>query len=592
MSEKKPNNFQDIHVEDYLSPYRTPVITSESFINDYGRNKQSLNGEWNYAVDQYDTCLRQKWFTENYKDAKDYSLPVDFSFDQWPVMKIPSSWNTVAPEYLLYEGPMVFTRCFAYNKKQHGDTKVFLKIGAVNYTARLFLNKEYLGLHRGGSTPFYVDVTNLLQNNNRLIIVADSTRRPEQVPTENTDWFNYGGVYRDVELIFVPELFIKTYQISLLPDNSYNKIQIQIQLSTPVETQVEISIPQLGITNKIQVKKGKASAIIPVENLELWSPENPKLYEVTISTPTDSVSDKIGFRQISVNNRQLYLNGKPIFLKGISYHEESVANGKALTDDERIQNIKIAKDMGCNFMRLAHYPHHENSARIADELGILLWEEIPVYWAIKFNHAATYEDAENQLKELIMRDSNRASVIIWSVGNENLDTDERLEFMSNLAKTAHFMDNTRLVSAACLVDQVNNKIADRLTQHLDVIGINEYYGWYNPDFERLPQMLKNSNPEKPVIITEFGADALPELHGDPTQKGNEEYQEWVYQKQTETLSKIDYVQGMTPWIMYDFRCPRRTAAIQKYYNRKGLLSPDKTYRKKAFYVLQDFYNKK
>lgn len=161
--------------------------------------------------------------------------------------------------------------------------------------------------------------------------------------------------------------------------------------------------------------------------------------------------------------------------------------------------------------------------------------------------------------------------------------------MSNLAKTAHKLDSTRLVSAACLVDQINNKIADRLTDFLDVIGINEYYGWYNPDFEKLPQMLNNSAPDKPVIITEFGADALPELHGSETEKGNEEYQEWVYKKQTETLEKINFIQGMTPWILYDFRCPRRSSSIQKYYNRKGLLSPDKKYRKKAFYILQNFY---
>lgn len=303
----------------------------------------------------------------------------------------------------------------------------------------------------------------------------------------------------------------------------------------------------------------------------------------------DIITDEVGFRQISVENNNICLNGKPLFLKGISAHEESVPNGKALTDEERIENFKIAKEMGCNFMRLAHYPHHENASRLADKIGILLWEEVPVYWAIKFNREKTYLDAENQLKELIIRDFNRCSVIIWSVGNENSDTDERLSFMSKLATTAHQLDNTRLVSAACLVDQVNNKIADRLTTYLDVIGINEYYGWYNPDFERLPQMLNNSNPDKPVIITEFGADALPELHGSETEKGNEEYQEWVYKRQTETLEKIPYVQGMTPWIMYDFRCPRRTAAIQKYYNRKGLLSPDKTYRKKAFYVLQNFY---
>lgn len=219
----------------------------------------------------------------------------------------------------------------------------------------------------------------------------------------------------------------------------------------------------------------------------------------------------------------------------------------------------------------------------------MLWEEIPVYWAIKFDKDKTYEDAQNQLLELITRDWNRASVIVWSVGNENADTDERLKFMSGIAKCAHKEDETRLVSAACLVDAEKNVIADRLIEYLDVIGINEYCGWYTPDFEKLPQLMANSNPDKPVIITEFGADALPGHHGTITDKGTEECQVYVYERQIATLREISYIKGMTPWILYDFRCPRRTHFLQKYYNRKGLLSADKKYKKPAFEVLQKFY---
>ena len=162
-----------------------------------------------------------------------------------------------------------------------------------------------------------------------------------------------------------------------------------------------------------------------------------------------------------------------------------------------------AKELGCNFMRLAHYPHNEEMAKLADELGLLLWEEIPVYWAIRFEREKTYEDAQNQLRELINRDWNRASVIIWSVGNENADTDERLKFMSALAECAHREDETRMVSAACLVNAAKNKIEDRLMEYLDIIGINEYCGWYTPDFAMLPALMENSQPDKPVIVTEI-----------------------------------------------------------------------------------------
>lgn len=443
-------------------------------------------------------------------------------------------------------------------------------------------------MHRGGSTPAYFDVTDLLQAENRIIIQADSTRRPEQVPTENTDWFNYGGVYRDIELIRLPETYIKRFQIALVSDGAFNKIKVRVRLSEPVNTAAQLRIDELGLCAEIPVTEGAGEAVLEAHPV-LWCPENPKLYVVSLSCAGDEVSDEVGFREIRVQEHDILLNGKSIFLRGISAHEESVPNGKALTDEERLENIRLAKELGCNFMRAAHYPHDERMARLADREGILLWEEIPVYWAIRFTREKTYADARNQLLELIERDWNRASVIIWSVGNENADSDERLAFMKNLADTAHAADENRLVSAACLVSFRENAIADRLAEHLDVIGLNEYFGWYTPDFRLLPQLFENNHPTKPVIVTELGADALPGHHGTITDKGTEECQVYVYEKQVETLRGIDYVRGMTPWILYDFRCPRRTSVIQGYYNRKGLLNPEKTYKKPAFYVLQRYY---
>jgi len=218
-----------------------------------------------------------------------------------------------------------------------------------------------------------------------------------------------------------------------------------------------------------------------------------------------------------------------------------------------------------------------------------LWEEIPVYWAIDFENQSTYEDAENQLCELITRDYNRASVIIWSVGNENADTDARLEFMKNLAGKVKSIDPSRLVTAACLVNHEKVRIEDRLTKYLDVIGLNEYYGWYKPNFEELEVLGRNSNPDKPVVISEFGAGAKAGHHGSVSEKFTEEYMEHVYEKQIRTIKKLDYVKGLTPWILYDFTCPRRQNRYQNGYNRKGLIAEDKETKKKAFFTLQSFY---
>ena len=586
MRKYEQENSSDINLEDYLGEYEDKQATVEDLIFDRSRKKESLNGLWHYAVDQYDTCIRQHWFAERYTDQNGFTMPVDYSFDEWPTMQLPCCWNTQSEKFELYDGSMVFTRKFRYEAQN--KEKVLLKIGAANYICRVFLNQEYLGMHRGGSTPAYFDVTGLLQAENRIIIQADSTRRPEQVPTENTDWFNYGGVYRDIELIRLPETYITRFRFALVSDGAFNKIKVRVRLSEPVNTAAQLRIDELGLCAEIPVTEGAGEAVLEAHPV-LWCPENPKLYTVSLSCAGDEVSDEVGFREIRVQGHDILLNGKSIFLRGISAHEESVPNGKALTDEERLENIRLAKEMGCNLMRAARNPHDERMARLADREGILLWEEIPVYWAIRFTREKTYADARNQLLELIERDWNRASVIIWSVGNENADSDERLAFMKNLADTAHAADENRLVSAACLVSFRENAIADRLAEHLDVIGLNEYFGWYTPDFRLLPQLFENSHPTKPVIVTELGADALPGHHGTITDKGTEECQVYVYEKQVETLRGIDYVRGMTPWILYDFRCPRRTSVIQGYYNRKGLLNPEKTYKKPAFYVLQRYY---
>lgn len=584
--EKVTNFVSDIHVQEYAAEYEGIQATADQMIFMGGRATMSLNGEYHYAVDQYDTCIRQKWYQERYVDGNGFTLPVDYSFEEWPVMELPACWNVKDPAYLLYEGSMIFTRTFSWEGK--GGEEVFLRIGAANYLVRVFVNGTYVGMHRGGSTPAFFQVTDVLKETNRLLLQVDNVRRPEQVPTENTDWFNYGGIYRDLELVSVPKVYVKDFRVGLSPDGTGRHLSVEVRTSEAADGTAVFTIPELNLTSTIPVKDGRGSALIETKP-ELWSPKSPKLYDVKLSFGEDEVSDRVGFREISVRGRDILLNGEPIFLRGISCHEESVPNGKAVSAREQEENLRIAKELGCNFMRLAHYPHHENVARLADEMGMLLWEEIPVYWAIRFEREKTYEDAENQLRELILRDYNRASVIIWSVGNENADTNARLSFMSRLADKAHEMDGTRLVSAACLVDGAKNAIADRLADHLDVIGINEYYGWYAPDFSRLPEMFENSHPEKPVIITEFGADALTGHHGADDEKGTEECQRRIYEMQVEVLGKVEYVKGMTPWILYDFRCPRRTSHIQGYYNRKGLLSEDKGYRKPAFHVLQSFY---
>ena len=577
----------DILISDYKQDYAGNNALAKDLIFMGGRQTYSLNGEWHYAIDQYDTCLRQKWFLEQYFDKDGRSLPVDFSFQDWPTISLPCSVNIEKPELFWYEGPLVFTRTFSWDMQENMGKKVFLRIGAANYFSYIFLNGKYICKHEGGSTPFMWDVTEYLEKENRILIVSDNTRNHLFVPTENTDWFNYSGVYRDIELVALPTEYLKDLKVNLVPHSDFSQIRIAVETSADSGI-VTVEIPELQIATSMEIQNGKGEIVVEARP-NLWSPETPILYDVTATFGQDKVVDRVGFREISVEGRDILLNGKKLFLRGVSVHEDSQFTGKALRDEERLTIIRTAKELGANYLRLAHYPHHENMAKLCDEQGILLWEEIPVYWAIAFDNPATYNNARNQLEELMCRDFNRASVIIWSVGNENLDSDDRFRFMGNLADFAHQYDNTRMVSAACLVDGETLSIKDRLAEKLDIIGVNEYIGWYSPNFEELPQLMNNSNPTKPVIISEFGADATPGLHGSVDDKGTEECQEAIYRKQIEVIRQIPYIKGITPWILFDFRCPRRTAAIQGYYNRKGLVSSDRAYYKPAFSVLQSFY---
>lgn len=484
----------------------------------------------------------------------------------------------------------IYFRTFTIERKE--DERLFLDFEGVSYRAYVFLNGACIAVHDGASTPFFVEITDSVRTENRLIVAVEAVRSDQRVPMSNTDWFNYGGIYREVFIYRVPQAFIKDYFVRLVPDSGFSRIAVDVTVDGRTEGAVTCEIPELGIRTEIPLVEGKGSVEIEAAP-ELWSPMNPKLYEVDFSFEKDSISDRIGFREIRREGRSILLNGKEIFLKGISLHEDHPELGKSTNEEVIRDTIECVKnDLNGNFLRLAHYPHPRLFAKLADEMGILLWEEIPVYWAIDFENRRTYEDAENQLSELVLRDRNRASVIIWSVGNENPDTDARYHFMSTLAAFARRMDATRLVSAACLVNKEKEMIEDRLASCLDIIGINEYYGWYEPDFSRLQVIMERSDPDKPVIITEFGGGALAGHHGPKQEMWTEEYQQELYRNQVATISACSYIKGMTPWILYDFRAPRRLNLFQNGYNRKGLISDDRKTRKLAFRVLSDFYSMK
>jgi beta-glucuronidase len=359
------------------------------------------------------------------------------------------------------------------------------------------------------------------------------------------------------------------------------------------QQKITIRIPEAKITQTVTTDaNGFVEFHFPVA-LALWSPENPKLYDVIIETETDRVTDQIGFRTIETKGNEILLNGRPIFLRGVAIHEEApFRSGRAYSREDAATLLGWAKELGCNFVRLAHYPHNENMVRMADRMGLLVWSEIPVYWTILWENPATFANAQNQLDEMIARDRNRAAVVIWSMANETPLGDARLAFLRKLIDRARSLDPTRLISAALerhYLNETTQMIDDPLGEYLDVLGCNEYVGWYDGLPAKTDRLTWQTKYAKPLIFSEFGGDAVYGRHGDALARWTEEYQEDLYRRTLNMFAKIPFLRGTCPWILMDFRSPRRTLpGIQDFYNRKGLIS-NRGERKKAFFVMQQFY---
>jgi len=576
------------------SPASAAQVAPNLITNIPGRTTISLDGTWKYIVDPYATGFGMRVYED--RKPKDKSELVEYDFDASPSLKVPGDWNSQHENLLFYDGIIWYRKTFTYHKRAH--TRSFLYFGAANYQASVYLDGKKLGEHQGGFTPFNFEVTDAIADgDNFLVVEVNNVRRPDGVPSTNTDWWNYGGITRDVSLVEVPETFIEDSLVQLAK-SSPNEIAGWVRLNGSAKpAQVSLEIPEAGIHQAITTNAdGYAEFKFPAK-LDLWSPEHPKLYKVVLSAAGDRLEDEIGFRIIETRGSKIFLNGKQVFLRGVSMHEEApFRSGRAFSPEDAQTLLGWAKELGCNFIRLAHYPHNENEIRLADKIGLLVWSEIPVYWNVDWENPATLQLAQDQLHDMISRDRNRASVILWSLSNETGIAPPRTEFIKNLAASVRQQDSTRLITSALNHWQnpapYSRLLNDPLCEFLDVFGINEYIGWYESKPEDIARTRWTMALDKPVILSEFGAGALYGKHGDTETRFSEEYQANIIDQQIQMAKQIPNLVGMTPWVLMDFRSPRRLLpGIQDYHNRKGLIS-DRGERKKAFYVLQKFYAEK
>jgi beta-glucuronidase len=574
------------------------------------RPSVELDGAWTWSIDPFRDGLGGFWggnpgaghrrYDEIDTTATMKADPkalYEYDMDRSPVARLPQSFVTLSPEMRHYSGLVWFQRRFTAHPQP--GKRAFLRFGAVDYRAKVWLNGKFLGEHEGGFTPLAFEVTSLIRDgDNRLTVGADSERTAGDVPPPTTDWENYGGITRPVSLIFTPAIFVDDAWVRLTRDGRI-AATVKLDGANAANAPVRVRIPALGF-----ILSGRAGAdgswtgeAAAPRALKRWSPESPTLYDVRVESGEDVLSDRVGFRTIEVRGHEILLNGKPIFLRGIDIHaEEFGANPtRAITPDAARALLTEAKQgLHANFARLAHYPHPETMLRAADELGLLVWSEIPVYWQVDFSNRKTLAVALKMQSESILRDRNRASIIIWSVANETPIGDARNAFLRKLVANAHALDPTRLVSAALIAGRkgIVQTIDDPIAADLDVLSANTYNGWYTPDpLSAIPSIEWREPVDRPLIFSEFGAGALAGYHDSLANphKFSEEFQAEYYRQTLKMASRVPFLRGLSPWILKDFRSPRRQHPIyQQGWNRKGLVS-ETGVRKEAFQVLADYY---
>lgn len=570
------------------------VYAQSAMINVSARHCTNLNGKWQVIIDPAGAGdWRQVWKEKKPEKKTDF---FEYSFEGGPVFNVPGDFNSQMTELKYFEGTVWYKKSFDYNPDK--NKRLFLHFGAVNYLADVYLNGNLLGKHEGGFTPFQFEITNSVHNGgNSIVVRVNNQRLKDGIPGLGFDWFNYGGITRDVNLVETDNSFISDYFIQL-KKHSFNEVQGWVKLNGAHSRQnVEIKIPELKIVYKSKSDDTGLAEVKFSSGFDLWSPENPRLYKIIIQCETDTIVDNIGFRSIEAKGSKILLNGKPVFLKGINIHEENPFRvARAFSESDASILLTWAKELGCNMVRLAHYPHNEYMIRLAEKMGIMVWDEIPVYQQVEFSTPGVSNKMDLMMREMINRDKNRCGVIVWSLSNETSPSPSRDRALVNLSDKCRQLDSTRLITSVINDQHYNNNainVWDTLYRHFDIISLNEYLGWYVP-WQGRPEDVKWNFvcKDKPIVISEFGGEALYGNNKGPKDEAaswSEEYQEQIFKDQVEMLKAIPDLCGTFPWLLVDYRSPGRMHPVyQNGWNRKGLLS-DHGDKKKAWYILKAYY---
>jgi len=568
----------------------------------------NLNGCWAFIPD----------FDSEFRGVGYYSHP-DVDKSNWEQVLVPACWNKYGEKYSIFEGVAWYSKEF-HLKKTDNKQISFLRFGAVNYYAHIFLNGVLIGNHEGGYTEFLIDATNhIKKGRNVLVVRVDNRNNLIKFPAQ-MGWFNYGGIHRGVQLELSQEVRIENLLVSAFPEKNRGIGQIRLNLNSKdnlfsLKIQIKIFNPAGKIIweNKELISGNEKILQVrykfQIKNPLLWNPELPNLYKcrVSIKGPDESELDYLeitfGVRKLTANGRVLLLNEKKIWIKGISYLYDHPSTG--ITFEKKVIKDDLAslRKLGVNTLR-SHFPVPEIMLDECDKQGIMLWIEVPVYClapkndkiSSKFTQPEYISLARQMVKEMILQAYNHPSVVFWSIGNEcNTEHPEAKDFFKALVSQVREIDTHRLISYASLYTE-----AGCAGELVDVIGINEYWGWYDrcykeskgaPNLDKLEKELSKfiKKTPKPILLTEFGADAVPDYRSKDLELWSEDYQAFFLESTFKVIKKFPEICGAFPFLYNDYPDPSKP--VNKYWkglNLKGIVSYNRT-KKVAFDVMKKIY---
>ena len=570
-----------------------------------------LSGLWDFVPD----------LDPKYHSAPVYAKP-DWNRANWEKVGVPGCWNKYSEKYSLFEGVTWYAKEFCINEI-NPHTMAHFRFGAINYLADIFLNGELIGKHEGGYTQFQIDGSKYIKKGiNTLAIRVDNRRDIIKFPGV-IGWFNYGGINKDVELILSERIFIEYLLVSAVPDNNTAKGKILLKTKLHANSRMKFIFKVKNISDEIVWQETKEEEITTDDftlmkefnfnSPSIWDLVNHDLYELSVSIKDDrgnvldNTLSKFAVRKIETNGQKILLNGKPIQMKGICYLPDHPSSGVVITKSVLKEDFANFKELGINAIR-CHFPLDEKFLCECDKRGILVWSEVPIYCVYakdekgkQFSDGKYSSLARQMIREMVIQSYNHPSVAIWSIGNEcNESHPAAAEFFKKLVTEIKQIDKERPIGYACCAFDSTSCVFNlgAIEKFIDIIGINEYMGWYDRchgqsnefDLSKLDKALsKLSIFNKPVLMTEFAADAIGGYHADESILWSEEYQCFFYRESFKLIQKHQHIAGAFPFLYNDYMDPSKS--IDGHWNGqnlKGFVTYNRT-KKLSFETLKQIY---